>query len=76
MHQASGLYDCLNNIMVDFEIAPYKVSENVLAIKNIENSIERIKNKNPLIIFDMILCITRIFYLDLKKVIIKKKRVV
>ena len=49
--------------MIDFEIAPYKVSEKVLAIKNIENSIETIKNKNPIIIFDMILHITRIFYI-------------
>jgi hypothetical protein len=38
--------------MIDFEVEPYKVSEKVLAIKNIENSIETIKEKNPLIIFD------------------------
>lgn len=50
--QSTGLYDCLNNIMIDFEIAPYKVSEKVLAVKNIENSLDIIKNKNPLIIFD------------------------
>jgi hypothetical protein len=50
--QSSGLYDCLNNIMIDFEIEPYKVSEKALAIKNIENSMKTIKNKNPLIIFD------------------------
>jgi len=42
----------LNKVMIDFEIEPYKVSEKVLAIKNIENSIEKIKDKNPLIIFD------------------------
>ena len=35
--QSSGLRDCLNNVMIDFEIAPYKVSEKVLTIKNIEN---------------------------------------
>ena len=50
--QTSGLYDCLNEIMINFEIEPYKVSEKTLAIKNIENSIKTIKNKNPLIIFD------------------------
>jgi len=50
--QSSGLYDCLNKIMIDFEIGPYKVSEKVLAIKNIENSLKTIKDKNPLIIFD------------------------
>ena len=50
--QSSGLYDCLNETMINFEIEPYKVSEKVLAIKNIENSIETIKDKNPLIIFD------------------------
>jgi len=50
--RSSGLYDCLNNIMIDFEIQPYEVSEKVLAMENIENSIETIKNKNPLIIFD------------------------
>jgi hypothetical protein len=50
--QASGLYDCLNETMINFEIEPYKVNEKVLAIKNIENSIKTIKNKNPLIIFD------------------------
>jgi len=50
--RSSGLYDCLNNIMINFEIEPYKVSEKILAIKNIENSLETIQNKNPLIIFD------------------------
>jgi hypothetical protein len=35
--QSSGIYDCLNEIMINFEIEPYKVSEKVLAIKNIEN---------------------------------------
>jgi len=38
--------------MIDFEIEPYKVSEKVLTMKNIENSIKKIKDKNPLIIFD------------------------
>ncbi|MCL2114669.1 MAG: IS4 family transposase [Methanobrevibacter sp.] len=50
--QSSGLYDCLNEIMIDFEVKPYQVSEKTLALKNIENSIETIKNKNPLITFD------------------------
>lgn len=43
--RSSGLFDCLNNIMIDFEIDPYQVSEKVLAIKNIENSIETIKKQ-------------------------------
>ena len=50
--QSSRLYDCLNNIMIDFEIESYEVNEKTLAMKNIENSIKTIKNKNSLIIFD------------------------
>ena len=43
--QSSGLYDCLSNILIDFEIEPYKVSEKTLAIKNIEKSIKTIKKQ-------------------------------
>ena len=50
--RSSGLYDCLNNMMINFEIEPYKTSEKTLAIKNIENSLKTIQGKNPLIIFD------------------------
>jgi hypothetical protein len=50
--KSSGLYDCDNKIMINFEVAPYKVSEKELALKNIQNSLEIIKDKNPLIIFD------------------------
>jgi len=50
--RASGLYDCLNEIMINFEIEPFKVSEKTLAIQSIENSINTIKDKNPLITFD------------------------
>jgi hypothetical protein len=64
--RSSGLYDCLNNIMVDFEIEPYKVSEKVLAIKNIENSIKTIKDKNPLIIFDRYYASLELFHYLLK----------
>ncbi|GHU05645.1 hypothetical protein AGMMS49960_22110 [Betaproteobacteria bacterium] len=50
--RSSGLYDCDNKIMIDFEVAPYKVSEKELTLKNIQNSLEIIKDKNPLTIFD------------------------
>ena len=30
--RSSGIYDCLNNMMIDFQIAPYKTSEKKLAI--------------------------------------------
>ena len=47
--RSSGLYDCLNEIMINFEIDPFKVSEKALATKNLENSINTIKDKNPII---------------------------
>jgi hypothetical protein len=49
---SSGIYDCLNNMMIDFKIAPYKTSEKELAIKNIEEALKLFKNEQMIIIFD------------------------
>lgn len=48
----SGCYDCLNNIMLDIQIAPYASDERELAKKNLLALKEKLKNKKFLIIFD------------------------
>lgn len=50
--QTSGIYDCLNHIMIDSIISPYKSSEISLAHKNIKTALELLKNKKILLIFD------------------------
>lgn len=50
--QTSGIYDCLNHIMIDSIIAPYKTSELSLAKENIKVALELLKNKKVLLIFD------------------------
>ena len=50
--QSSGIYDCLNNMMIDFQIAPYKTSEKELAYQNIEKALELFKNDEIILIFD------------------------
>lgn len=50
--QTSGIYDCLNKIMIDSIIAPYKTSELSLAKENIEEALELFKDKKVLLIFD------------------------
>jgi len=48
----SGLYDCLNEIMVNVKVNPYESSERDLAKANIEEAINNILNFKPIIIFD------------------------
>lgn len=50
--QTSGIYDCLNEIMIDSQISPYKTSEISLAKKNISNALELLKDKKVILIFD------------------------
>jgi hypothetical protein len=49
---SSGIYDCLNNMMINFKIAPYKTSEKELAIKNIEEALKLFKSEQMIIIFN------------------------
>lgn len=48
----SGCYDCLNNIMLDIQIAPYASNERELAKQNILALKEKMSNNKFLIIFD------------------------
>ena len=41
--QSSGIYDCLNKIMIDSIISPYKTSELSLAKENIKEALEFFK---------------------------------
>lgn len=50
--QTSGIYDCLNKMMIDSVIAPYKTSELSLAKENIKEALELLKDKKILLIFD------------------------
>lgn len=50
--QTSGIYDCLNEIMLDSQISPYKTSEVSLAKKNIDNALKLLKEKKVILIFD------------------------
>lgn len=50
--QTSGIYDCLNKVMIDSIISPYKTSELSLAKENIKEALELFKNKKILLIFD------------------------
>lgn len=50
--QTSGIYDCLNEIMIDSQISPYKTSEISLAKKNINQTLELLENKKIIFIFD------------------------
>lgn len=50
--QTSGIYDCLNEIMLDSQISPYKTSEISLAKKNIDNALNLLKGKKVILIFD------------------------
>ena len=43
-----GIYDCLNNMVVDFQLTPYKTSEKELTIKNIKNAMKFFKNQKTL----------------------------
>jgi len=52
MAQSSAIYDCLNHMMIDFQIAPYKTSEKELAIINIENMLKFFSPEEIMIIFD------------------------
>lgn len=50
--QTSGIYDCLNEIMLDSQISSYKTSEISLAKKNIERALNLLKGKKVILIFD------------------------
>lgn len=50
--QTSGIYDCLNEIMLDSQISSYKTSEISLAKKNIDNALNLLKGKKVILIFD------------------------
>ena len=50
--QTSGIYDCLNHIMINSIIAPYKTSEISLAKENIKEALELFKDKKVILIFD------------------------
>lgn len=48
----SGCYDCLNDIMLDIQVAPYASDEREIAKANIIALLEKLPNKKFLIIFD------------------------
>lgn len=50
--QTSGIYDCINHIMIDSIISPYKTSEISLAKENIKNALNQLKDRKILLIFD------------------------
>lgn len=50
--QTSGIYDCLNHIMINSIIAPYKNSEISLAKENIKEALKLFKDKKVILIFD------------------------
>ncbi|WP_169805431.1 IS4 family transposase [Methanobrevibacter cuticularis] len=50
--QTSGVYDCLNHMMIDFQIAPYKTSEKELSKYNMKNALKHFKKEEQLLIFD------------------------
>ena len=47
-----GIYDCLNNMVIDFQLTPYNTSEKELSIKNIENTMKFFKDQKLCILFD------------------------
>ena len=47
-----GIYDYLNNMVMNFQLAPYKTFEKELSIKIIENTVKLFKDQNLCIIFD------------------------
>lgn len=57
-----GIYDCLNNMVIDFQLAPYNTSEKELAIKNIENTLDYFKDQKLCMIFDRLFPSIEFFY--------------
>jgi len=57
-----GIYDCLNNMVIDFQLAPYNTSEKELSIKNIENAMKFFKNQKLCIIFDRLFPSIELFH--------------
>ena len=47
-----AIYDCLNHMIIDFQMGPYKTSEKELSILNIENALNFFKNDEIILIFD------------------------
>jgi hypothetical protein len=50
--QTCGIYDCLNDMIVDFQLAPYNTSEKELGIKNIKNAMNFFKDQKLFTVFD------------------------
>jgi hypothetical protein len=65
--KTNGIYDCLNNIMIDFQIAPYNQSEKSLSIKNIEKALEFFKDQKIILIFDRGYPSIELFYYLIQK---------
>ena len=57
-----GIYDCLNNMVVDFQLAPYNTSEKELSIKNIENTMKFFKGQKLCILFDRLFPSIELFH--------------
>lgn len=62
-----GIYDCLNNMVIDFQLAPYNTSEKELAIKNIENAMDFFKNQKLCLIFDRLFPSIEFFHFLIQK---------
>lgn len=50
--RVSGIYDVLNDIMIDAQIGQYTASEKELGLRNILNMVNMFKDKKIMIIFD------------------------
>jgi hypothetical protein len=44
-----GIYDCLNNMVIDFQLAQYKTIKKELSIKNIENAMKFFKGQKLIV---------------------------
>ena len=60
--QTCGIYDCLNNMVIDFQIAPYNTSEKELSIINIENAVEFFKEQKICTLFDRLFPSIELFH--------------
>jgi len=60
--QTCGIYDCLNKMVVDFQLAPYNTSEIELSKKNIENARKFFENQKLCILFDRLFPSIELFH--------------
>jgi hypothetical protein len=57
-----GIYDCLNNMVIDFQLAPYNTSEKELSVKNIANAMKFFKNQKLCTLFDRLFPSIELFH--------------